>query len=353
MYLKRVLKPNKLCVSIINISHHPIHGKILLLMLILVGFYGMYLKNGRNLLQKGTSFSNTPKKIVILKSNHVPPALSFSHKNDKLSQTDEVDEIGFAKRLPSAIIIGAKKCGTTALRHYLNEHPYVVGTRVEAHYFDDPRRVAVGIEIYRQLLPESLPFQLTIEGSPSYFITSKAPELIYAMNSSIKLILMVREPVQRAISDYAHSLHYKEDVSGLSFEDEVIDRLTGQVNASSLLISRSLYHLHLQRWFDVFPRDQILILGCEDFMSSPAAQMQKVETFIGVSHYLDDSKFMRHESQKFYCLKLTGTDKCMPHMASPKHPNVNPEVVIQLKKYFKSHNEELFKLIDETFDWTQ
>ena len=92
----------------------------------------------------------------------------------------------------------------------LNLHPAVVKASQEIHFFDNDENYAKGIEWYRKKMPFSYPQQITIEKSPAYFITEEVPERIYKMNSSIKLLIIVREPTTRAISDYTQVLETSE-----------------------------------------------------------------------------------------------------------------------------------------------
>ncbi|CAL4076207.1 unnamed protein product, partial [Meganyctiphanes norvegica] len=110
------------------------------------------------------------------------------------------------KRLPQAIIIGAKKCGTMALMSMISLHPQVAGTQHEMHFFE--RNIFTGwdnvyqrgLEWYRKQMPQSYEDQITMEKTPYYFVSEDAPKRIYEMNSSIKLILIVREPTTRIIT---------------------------------------------------------------------------------------------------------------------------------------------------------
>ena len=106
------------------------------------------------------------------------------------------------QQLPHAIIIGVRKGGTRALLEMLNLHPAVVKASQEVHFFDSDHNYGRGVAWYRRRMPFSLPGQITIEKSPAYFVTEKVPERIFRMNSSIKLLVIVREPTTRAISDY-------------------------------------------------------------------------------------------------------------------------------------------------------
>ena len=74
--------------------------------------------------------------------------------------------------------------------------------QLEVHFFDRDENYEKGLEWYESQMPEISPNQISIEKSPSYFVTPEVPERVYGMNSTIKLLLIVREPVTRVISDY-------------------------------------------------------------------------------------------------------------------------------------------------------
>ena len=124
------------------------------------------------------------------------------------------------KRLPQGIIIGQQKAGTKALLVFLMIHPDIVTPSSEVHFFDNKRSYARGLEYYRQQMPMSEPHQITIEKTPRYFRAPYVPERIRQMNESIKLLLIVREPVSRMISEYwfnkRHAKIKKEDTFEVS-----------------------------------------------------------------------------------------------------------------------------------------
>ncbi|NXJ76105.1 HS3SB sulfotransferase, partial [Trogon melanurus] len=114
------------------------------------------------------------------------------------------------KRLPQAIIIGVKKGGTRALLEFLRVHPDVRAVGAEPHFFD--RNYERGLAWYRDLMPRTLEGQITMEKTPSYFVTKEAPARISSMSKGTKLIVVVRDPVTRAISDYTQTLSKKPDI---------------------------------------------------------------------------------------------------------------------------------------------
>ena len=107
------------------------------------------------------------------------------------------------QHLPQLLIIGVRKGGTRALLEMLNLHPSVCMVPVEVHFFDKSDNYQKGLEWYRSQMPLSRADQLTVEKSPSYFVTPEVPERVWAMNPATKLILIVRDPVVRLLSDFA------------------------------------------------------------------------------------------------------------------------------------------------------
>uniref|UniRef100_A0A671RAS7 Sulfotransferase n=1 Tax=Sinocyclocheilus anshuiensis TaxID=1608454 RepID=A0A671RAS7_9TELE len=96
------------------------------------------------------------------------------------------------KKLPQAIIIGVKKGGTRALLEFLRLHPDIRAVGAEPHFFD--RNYEKGLEWYRELMPKTEEGQLTMEKTPSYFVTKEVPGRIHAMSKDTKLIVVVRDP---------------------------------------------------------------------------------------------------------------------------------------------------------------
>ena len=145
-----------------------------------------------------------------------------------------------------------RKCGTRALLEFLNIHPWVQKASDEVHFFDDDSRYSLGLEWYRNQMPYSLPEEVTIEKSPAYFVTESVPRRIRTMNASTKLIVIVRDPVTRLISDYAQltANKAKKERPMASFEDLIL-LADGRVNSSYKAVRIGLYALYYTRWTQV------------------------------------------------------------------------------------------------------
>ncbi|XP_034935571.1 heparan sulfate glucosamine 3-O-sulfotransferase 1 [Chelonus insularis] len=280
------------------------------------------------------------------------------------------------RHLPQAIIIGVRKCGTRALLEMLFLHPQIQKAAGEVHFFDRDENYERGLEWYRKKMPYSLKGQITIEKSPSYFVTPEVPERIHAMNASIKLLLIVREPVTRAISDYTQlrtrvattsaattavtstSVTAIEEenprlpASSRSFEELVL-RSDGSINESYRPISISLYHNYMHRWLEVFPREQILVVNGDQLIEDPLPQLKRIETFLGLESRIGRHNFYFNHTKGFYCLRNETADKCLRESKGRRHPRVDPLVVSKLRKFFNEHNQRFYELVGEDLGWPE
>ncbi|GFS10208.1 heparan sulfate glucosamine 3-O-sulfotransferase 3A1 [Elysia marginata] len=134
------------------------------------------------------------------------------HSTGEYSQRDTQDtkEPYIRRRLPKALIIGFSKCGTSALRSFLTIHPDIVAPGNEVRFFTD--HYSKGLEWYRHQMPKSTANQITIEKTPGYIKTLETLDHIHEFNPKIKLLVIVRNPVTRLQSQYAHHM-YKISVS--------------------------------------------------------------------------------------------------------------------------------------------
>lgn len=259
------------------------------------------------------------------------------------------------KRLPNAIIIGVKKGGTRALLEILKIHPSIRASSNEVHFFDRDENYEQGLEWYRQQMPTSLPGQITIEKSPSYFITPKVPERVYRMSKSVKLIVIVRDPTRRAISDYTQSLGRKPD--NPPFEEMAI-KDNGEVDEDWSKIAFGRYAEHLVLWLKYFPLSQIHFVSGEQLIKRPAKEIKLVERFLNINPFITEDNFYFNESKGFPCfvgkISNSGTVSrahCMGETKGRKHPAVHEEVLKRLREYFHPLNEKFYSMVQRNFHW--
>ncbi|XP_041075625.1 heparan sulfate glucosamine 3-O-sulfotransferase 3B1-like [Polyodon spathula] len=256
-----------------------------------------------------------------------------------------------SKKLPQAIIIGVKKGGTRALLEFLRVHPDIRAVGAEPHFFD--RNYDNGFDWYRDLMPKTLEGQITMEKTPSYFVTREAPARISAMSRDTKLIVVVRDPVTRAISDYTQTLSKKPDIP--TFESLTFrNRTTGLIDTSWSAIQIGIYAKHLENWLQYFPMSQILFVSGERLISDPAGELGRVQDFLGLKRIITDKHFYFNQTKGFPCLKKAeGSSKphCLGKTKGRTHPNINPEVVQRLRDFYRPFNMKFYQMTGHNFGW--
>ena len=131
------------------------------------------------------------------------PQSATTTEESSIRSNNNNNQSSIQRRLPRLLIIGVRKGGTRALLEMLNLHPKIAMVPVEVHFFDKIDNYQRGLDWYRSQMPPSDDGQLTVEKSPSYYVTPEVPERVWAMNPHVQLILIVRDPVTRLLSDFA------------------------------------------------------------------------------------------------------------------------------------------------------
>ena len=225
---------------------------------------------------------------------------------------------------------------------------------------------------FRQQLPYAYDYQITIEKTPGYFRTVKAPKKVFKMNPSIKLILIVRNPVTRIVSHYTHLLtrnkSYHNDLNRLAnkskhFEELVFhkngsvkikDKGFDTIKFSTTLVYDSLYSIHFENWLKYFPINQIHVVNGEEFIKNPFKEIKKVEEFLSLSPFITEKDFIYNPIKRFYCLKRKknkNTMKCLQKSKGRIHPEIDSSLLEKLKKFFKPFDQKFFFLIQQKPFW--
>lgn len=201
--------------------------------------------------------------------------------------------------MPTFIIIGAGKSGTTALHEYCDQHPEVFMTRIkETNFFElegqkihfaeeeDPLRLhhfpqsVNNLKDYQALYLEANGTEKALgETSPMYLYGKKAPSKIKAHVPDAKLIAILRQPTDRL---YSRFLHLCRDGAQPTehFEDALNrDNIWWERND---LVQEGFYYTHLKRYFERFDRSQIKVFLYEDLRKDPEQLMKDLFAFIGV-----------------------------------------------------------------------
>lgn len=173
---------------------------------------------------------------------------------------------------PGAIGIGAQKCASSWVHAVVGTHPEIGISEIKevdffSYYFDR------GYQWYEGHFEEMTGKSLYFENSPSYFHDPRSAERARAYNPELKILALLRDPIKRAYSNHMHEI-VKGHIPSCPFEQGL------QNNPA--YIEQGLYATHLERWFDVFPADQIMVMFAEEISAAPQDAARKVYSFFDV-----------------------------------------------------------------------
>ena len=290
-------------------------------------------------------------KLFLIKNPQINP-YRFSFENLYRQFT------GKFRVLPNFIIIGAGRAGTTALYSYLIQHPDIFPAYTEKndpvgdlHFFE--YMISNNVDWYKSHFPthftrsyhERKNSFITGEFTSTYMYHPDVPKRVFNLLPKIKLIVILRNPIDKAYSTYQQQFQFEEYTT--SFEDTIdaeLRRMKLCKDVPSLnsanpdfessvahnIIRHGIYADYLETWLEIFDRKQILILNSEDLKNSTKETLHSVFDFLNVSeHYIGNTS----------------------QVNVGKYPPINKITRKKLIEFFKPHNQRLNKLLDTEFDW--
>ena len=255
-----------------------------------------------------------------------------------------------ARPLPDFIIIGAQKSGTTSLHAYLSQHPRLLKPyEKEVHFFDGGLDPAIdnykkGQAWYRAHFPfrTNGDTSKVFEASPLYIFNPLVPKRMLNLIPQVKIIAILRNPTERAISHYFHEQQRGYEslpiMEALQQEEQRLQSALQDMDYKNYSVihhsykSRGQYREQLERFFEFFPRQQILILGSGEFFRDENHVLRRVTDFVGTN-----ASFTLRDSR--------------PRNVARNKVQVAPEVYDYLNHYFKPHNEALHELLGKEYEW--
>jgi sulfotransferase family protein len=254
--------------------------------------------------------------------------------------------------LPDYLIIGTQRGGTTSLYKYLVQHPSLAHAMTkELRFFDLNYQRGVGwyrsrfpTRTYRRLVRSRGGELVVGEGSPDYLFHPLVPRRVRGVLPHVKLIVLLRDPVDRAVSHYWHQ--FKRGHETLSFEDAIqaeparlageLEKIVanpGYVSAEwhhHSYLSRGRYANQLEAWFELFPREQFLIEQSEEFFARPALVYGRVLEFLGVPPV----DLPQYETFNAF-----------------RSGEIDPGLRARLAEGFEPDNHRLYALLGRSFGW--
>lgn len=267
--------------------------------------------------------------------------------------------------LPNFIIVGAQKSGTTSLHYYLSQHPNLTASSPkEIHYFDRYVNFGYTLEWYKSHFfnKKGLSPQLYFEATPNYIYHGKIGKQLAELRPDIKLILLLREPVDRAYSAWnmyrdlfeknqlnlikkeiypgrensVYKYLYKNRESFPSFleaveiEQELIE---SNRDIEPSIIRRGFYAKQIQNYLKYLDRDQLLILGFKELVKHPVLAVNKVLSYLEVNSINVSQLNAKPKHRRSYIHKISKEER------------------VYVEGFYREPNEALFDLLGYKPQW--
>jgi hypothetical protein len=239
------------------------------------------------------------------------------------------------KGIVGAQIAGTQKGGTTALFEFLSEHrristPYALK---EVHFFDDEAAFATrrpDYGVYESLFRRDAHAIVRLEATPIYMYWLPAVSRLAEYNPETKLILILRDPVERAISQWAmeFSRGAEPEVFEIAIEREREYLNRGEQHRVRSYIGRGFYGVQIRRLLRYFSRERMLLLKQDDLLTEHQKTLRRVYAFLGVEEpaYLPNQRIV-HSAEKRALL-----------------PGIQPGIREELRRVFVSDLEDVERI---------
>ncbi len=253
---------------------------------------------------------------------------------------------------PDFLVIGAQKAGTTSLYNYLIQHPQIIKNKSwkEIRYFDLPENYSKGFGWYLGNFPSKLQKgdRLTCDASPSYLHFDYIPAHIKKDLGNIKMIAILREPVKRAYSawqmyqsffDNPHD-HLRVTAEERTFAEAIEQELQGRAKEAKYpydYVDRGKYAEQLERYYQHFDRNQILVLNFALFKEDLELLLNQVCNFLEIEPFTPET--LKQFKQKKHNVGKYEVDPA------------DQAVMDQLKEYFVPYNQKLYDLVGQNYNW--
>jgi len=185
------------------------------------------------------------------------------------------------------LIIGTQKAGTTSLYYYLKQHPSIYFSEVkEVNYFAIDEFYKRGVKYYHSFFPNHKKQEIIASAYVHMLPNPKCAERVKEYNPDMKFIVMLRDPIKRAISAYKYAIqnHWeKEDVSFTKAFELESERLNSEnPNYDITYFYDGLYYKHLSNWMNHFPKKNFIIIRDTDLKNNPEQVLSSIFEFLNI-----------------------------------------------------------------------
>lgn len=268
----------------------------------------------------------------------MPGSAAFAHGYERYRTAS-----GAVRMMPAFLVIGAQRAGTSSFYWNLVRHPRIrPALEKEVHFFDREENYGKGPAWYRGHFPWRRGAAITGEATPAYLYRTPVPGRVKELLPDVRLIVLLRNPVDRAYSNFQMSRRNGRDPE--TFERAIrreLDHVGGRrITAENLedyallpYLQRGVYVEQLKNWFAHFERSRFRVIDSADFYAGPLAALRETaESFLGLPRW-GPRTYWKHPKE------------------SVPYPRLAPWLRAELTEFYRPYNEELFTLLGWSRRW--
>jgi len=283
------------------------------------------------------------------------------------------------KKWPNFFIVGSGKAGTSSLYYYLKNisgiymspvkepNYFSINTVPENHPFLKPIR---SDEKYLELFENVNDEKIIGEASTSYFADPQAPHLIYEKVPNARILISLRNPIEKVYS--THLMLKRQGTFQTSFHERVVDLRKNIKSGKKTGMQGGLYYNYVNRYLDVFGKDQVKIIIFEEWIKDPRPTIKEILKFLGIKDTLNNfqnvirnpyreergqiAKYIRESSlvskiARLFLSSLSRKSLKRKFLLKTKKPTMNEKDREELKKFFYDDVQKLQTLLGRELPW--
>jgi len=290
--------------------------------------------------------------------------------------------------LPTFITVGAEKCGTTALHAQLNNHPQIfMSNPKEPSYFASSDQKFINqemrdlnhnyinnLEQYKSIFSEVNDEIAIGESSPCYLYSDSAAKMIKSVIPDVKIIIILRNPVLRAYSQFVFNQMRGWEARNIEFQS-AIDIETSRIKNNSMwafhYLARGMYFRQVEKYLEIFGDSNVKVILYDDYVERPDKTLDEIHSFIGVEKFNYTNSAEKHNVTRLSRVKFIETlinnqnklaliiKKIIPNSVKGKisdiiqllnstKPKADPEYLLALEQHFCEDIKLLSTIIDKS-----
>jgi hypothetical protein len=225
-------------------------------------------------------------------------------------------------------------------------------------------------------MPLSRRDQITIEKSPTYLYWSNVSERAFMLDPNMKFIIILRDPVVRAISQYTDFVTMNKRYKGnqkfppINEQTNALhnhllrqyffvkkkdgDKTEISINYKIEYIYSGIYIKYIKQWLEYFPKENFIVLNGHKFIENPIIEMDRLQKFLGIDRLITEEHYKFDVKKGFHCMRIpldSNNYTCLGSDKGRRNPNVYPETIERLKQFFKPYDKELFDFLNVEPFW--